>query len=318
MNSCDILETALQKAGIQSFGFLGEEALASACYGMGAEARTRYGLDSAHSAVAAALPYCEGPPELSAWASDWRAEHPGPLARLGRFARANWYAELVARLGAASSAARVGLDAAGIDPGRAGEWRRMANSGLPEKRIVIASGLGSLGRHGLVMVPSYGSAVVLGVLLMPIELEDFAPRTVQCSVLCESCGLCSSACPTGALSGSFGTDDGSGRLVGFERELCLQHWSSRPGELPAAVEAAWGERLYGCDVCQEACPLFKPDPTARAERGLLGPGLPASWLISASDGEIRSRLKGSALGMSWISIDALRRNARHVLSMSGI
>lgn len=319
MESRDIVEAALRAAGIESFGFLGEEGLASACSDLGVETRARYGLDSAHSAIAAALPYGEGPSEIPAWARDWQAVHPGPLARLGRFARANWYAELVARLGSASTAARIALAAAGIDPGHADGWRRMANSGLPEKRIVLASGLGTLGRHGLVMVPPHGSAVVLGILLLPISLGNFAPRAPRFSAPCESCGLCASACPTGALSGSRCAEGAEGgRLVGFDRERCLQHWSSRSGALPAAVEAAWGDRLYGCDACQAACPLYKPDPEAQTERGCLGPGLPASWLVSASDEEIRSRLKASALGRSWISTDALRRNARIVERDRGI
>jgi epoxyqueuosine reductase QueG len=312
VNSRDIVEAALRAAGIEAFGILGEDALASACSGLGPEARSRYGLDSARSALVAALPYGEGPRGGPAWASAWGAEHPGPLAAIGRFARANWYAELVARLEAAIASSREGLSLAGIEPGQPKAWRRMANSGLPEKRMALASGLGSLGRHGLVMVPPHGSAVVLGVLLLPIALEDSAPRAAQFSSLCESCGLCAAACPTGALSGSYGLDSGDGRLVGFKRELCLQHWSSVPGELPPAVDAAWGDRLYGCDVCQEACPLFRPDPGASTERGLLGPGLPASWLVSASEEEIRANLKGSALGMAWISPVALKRNAWHL------
>ena len=44
-------------------------------------------------------------------------------------------------------------------------------------------------------------------------------------------------------------------------------------------------------------------------RGLLGPCLPASWLVSTQAAEIQAALKGTVLGMKWISKDALKRNA---------
>jgi epoxyqueuosine reductase QueG len=362
----DILESSLRSSGIEHFAFLDEASLLAACEGEDRATLSRYGLcapsgapvaqamdgaASAQSAVAVALPYGEGPELPPPWVQAYQAEKPGALCRIGRFARANWYAELVARLKAASTLARAELAAGDMDPGSSGEWRKLVNSGLPEKRIALASGLGSLGRNGLVMVPGHGSAVVLGLLILPLALEEglgstqsappsqaapqntgstlnakrSAPQSApRISALCDGCGLCVGACPTGALSGP-PLDEKA--IVGFDRKLCLQHWSSVPlpsdsDELPEEVAAArqraavhggdasCADLLYGCDACQEACPYFKPDPEATTERGLLGPGLPASWLLSASEAEIKAALRGSALGMSWISIEALRQSAR--------
>jgi epoxyqueuosine reductase QueG len=301
-------ESSLSSVGIGLFGFIGEESLREACAGLPEAARARYGVDRARSAVAAALPFGEGPLEPPKWARGME----GPLARLARFARADWYAELSARLRAAGALTREALAAAGIEAGSPRDWRYLSNSGLPERRLAVEAGLGSPGRHGLVMVPDHGSAVVLGLLLVPIPLEPEpgartarnAPHSATQSALniaCADCEACVAACPTGAL--------GRGS---FERRLCLQHWSSVEGRLPPAVEAAWGDRLYGCDACQEACPLFKPDPAAMTGRGLLGPGLPARFVAAAAPGELKERLRGSALGMGWISVEALARNARLV------
>jgi epoxyqueuosine reductase len=295
----EILAASLRGAGIDSFGFLPRAGLLELCAGLEPALAAKLGLREAGGAVAAALPYGEGPgPQASA---PWSA-HAGPLARLARFARADWYAELRARLEAAAAGMRARLAGQGLDPGPARNWRYFANSRLPERQIALEAGLGRIGRHGLLMLPAAGSAAVLGLLLLPPALKPVGPSPREGKGLdpsCSGCGACVAACPTGALRG-----DGS-----LDRELCLQHWSSLPGPLPPAIEAAWGERLYGCDSCQEACPRFAPQATARTDRGLLGPGLPAGWLLSLPEAEIRAALKGSVLGMKWIAAAALRRSA---------
>jgi epoxyqueuosine reductase len=302
-----LLEYSLREAGITAFGFLSGRRLAEACSGLSDEMRLRYGVDRAKGAVSVALAYGEGLrcDEGLARYDGISTSHSGPRARIARFARANWYAELGARLDRAIKLTRDALVATGLEPGDPDEWRRLVNGGLPEKRIALEAGLGRIGRHSLLMLPENGSAVVIGVLLAPFDFPDSAdPPATILDTDCESCGACMAACPTGALRG-----DGS-----MERELCLQHWSSIPGPLPAEVEAAWGDRLYGCDLCQEACPRFKPDPSARTDRGILGSGLSAHWIASTSEEEIRAALKGSALGMRWISIQALKRNARRIIA----
>lgn len=322
----EILEASLREAGIRSYGFVGEAALCDACSELPPEQRARLGVDSSGGAIVTALPYGEGPAVYPAWTTpsatvpsstvpSATAIDPEPLARLARFARADWYAELRARLKDAAARIRLRFGESGIDPGLPREWRYFANSRLPERRLALEAGLGRLGRHGLVMLPEQGSAVVLGLLLSPIRIEsrpDSGPspgagRPGLLDPSCENCRACAEACPTGALGSALGPDFGRGS--GFVRELCLQHWSSVPGPLPAVIEAAWGDRLYGCDACQEACPRFRPDASAVTGRGLLGPGLPARWLMAASESEIRASLRGSVLGMGWIAVDALKRNA---------
>lgn len=301
-----ILSRAFDAAGLPIHGFVDRESLRRIAAILPAERRSKYGVDEAEGAVVAALPYGEGPSEEPVWA---RA-HPGPRAALARFARANWYGELVSRLKEAAASARAELAAAGVRTGDAGAWRCLANSGLPEKPLAVGANLGRIGRHGLVIVEGAGPACVLGVLLLPLDPAPSAlPGDTAASTSfipperpgssCGSCRACVDACPTGALSVE----------GGYDRLRCLQHWSIIEGNLPPLVEAAWGRRLYGCDTCLEACPHFRLDPGAATERGLLGPGLPVSWLASAADAEIRSRLRGSALGMRWIPPAALRRNA---------
>lgn len=302
-----IFEISFRESGISSFGLIDETSLHLAFSQMPVGSIERLGIDGPVCAIAVALAYCEGnfvpPPVLRSFF----AEYPGPSARLARFARADWYGELAVRLKDASSRIRQRLRDEGRDPGSAREWRYFVNSALPEKRLALEAGLGRLGRHGLVMLPTAGSAAILGVLLFPARVSQSpTPKLATAdraappmNPACENCGACVAACPTGAL-------DAGG---GFARERCIQHWSSVPGALPPEIEAAWGDRLYGCDSCQEACPSFSPDASAMTFRGRLGPVLPASWLVSAQEAEIQAVLKGTVLGMKWISKDALKRNA---------
>lgn len=305
------LSAALDSGGLAAWAPLSASSLALRLAPLPPQIKSKYGLEGLRGCVAVALAYGEGPSEPPEWAQ----AYPGPLARIARFARANWYAELVHRLKEAAAEAKMGLAAAGRDASALDSCRFLANSSLPEKPLAIQAGLGWAGRNSLVIVrggagESLGSALLLGLMLLPFDPEPFAPAGAAAPAEvsaeafrpgsgCGSCRACVEACPTGALS-----LDGS-----FARERCLQHWSARAGRLPPAIEAAWGSRLYGCESCLEVCPHFRPAPGASCARGPLGPGLPASWLLQASDAEMRARLKGTALGMGWMEKDAFRRNA---------
>jgi len=357
--------------GPSAWAFLGEGALRAATVSLPADVAARYGLASARSALVAALAYSEGPAEMPAWAKAWveanekaqaleRADAcepagPLPMARIARFARADWYKELIARLSGLAACVRADLAEAGIEAGGPPEWRCLANSRLPERPMALRAGLGVQGRNCLLIVrrpggpemadrsgaeasPTgaafraigpgatrpvgpgaarpVGPGAVLGILLLPFaipqdELEPLQPSSLPAfGSACGSCKACIEACPTGALSLS---TEGPG----FSRELCLQHWSAIEGELPPAIAARWGRRLYGCDACLEACPHFHTDPLARTERGLLGPGLPAGWLAGATDAEIRARFSGTALGLGWMKPAAFRRNAELTMGDGG-
>ena len=116
------------------------------------------------------------------------------------------------------------------------------NSPLPEREAARLAGLGILGRHGLVIVPPYGSWVFLGTVLtsavLPLEEAEPAP-------LCENCGRCLSACPAGAL-GAEGAAEGR----------CLSHLTQKKGALSPEEEALVAAHpwVWGCDLCQRACP----------------------------------------------------------------
>ena len=174
-------------------------------------------LDGARTVVSAALCYYAPAPE------------PGDgEGRLPRYAWRDHYALL-----------RERLDALGRRLG--GAYRVLVDANQHVDRAgAERSGVGFIGKNTMLITRTHGSWVVLGTLVTEAELEPTEPVAAGCG----SCTLCIDACPTGAL-------DEPGVL---DSTRCLSYWTQTAGELPDDVMDALGDRVYGCDICQEVCP----------------------------------------------------------------
>jgi len=303
----ELLCRHLLDAGFFSVAFLDRESLAGVmddCK-VAMHTRAKYSLHEAASAIVVALRYSEGLFEMPAWAG---SADSGTMLEIGRFARANWYAELKQRLKKSVDAAIAEARDAGMTLPPSARWQRLVNSGLPEKALAERSGAGRIGKNRILIADAarpfasigHSSAVVLGILLCPVDIG--AESAMTPADLCGNCTKCIDACPTKAL--------GSREDPIYSRLDCIQHWTSTEGNLPGNVGKAFGARLYGCDICLEACPHFHVDPEATTSLGRLGPGLPAEYLLAASDDWIRKDFAGTALDRTWMSREAFRRNAR--------
>lgn len=132
-------------------------------------------------------------------------------------------------------------------------------SPLDERFWAALGGLGTRGRHGLVITRDWGSWVVLGEILTTLALPAPEPVTgaAQPGRGCPSgCRRCWEACPTGALGDQ-----------GLDARRCLAyHTIENQGALPPDLRPYAEGRVFGCDACQEACPLnLKAVPTAVPE-----------------------------------------------------
>ncbi len=194
--------------------------------------------------------------------------------------------------------------------------RIFSNSRLPEKPLCVAAGLAWQGKNGLCIAPGLGSLFVIAGAVIPRALAEasrwqgrqrgaepgmaeapFAPRMED---LCGSCRKCMDACPSGALA--------TPRAV--DRAKCLQGFAADPVVLDPAMMKTWGARLYGCQDCQSACPhnrhLLEEGPPAVGE---IGPSVSLRWFLSLDERRVKELFHGTAMGLSWISRDALVRNA---------
>lgn len=113
-----------------------------------------------------------------------------------------------------------------------------------EKYWAREAGVGMIGRNNLLIIPGKGSFFFLGELLTTLEVEPDEP----CTDSCGNCMQCVKACPGGALKDE--------RFLDARRCLSCQ-LIERRGELPEWVVEVVGNRIYGCDECQVACPHNK-------------------------------------------------------------
>jgi len=174
-------------------------------------------LPGARAVVSAALCYYAEAPEPK----------PGE-GRLPRYAWTDTYAQL-----------RERLDELGRRLG--GDYRVLVDANQHVDREAAArSGVGFYGKNTLLITRKHGSWVVLGTLVTTAELEPTAPLGLDCG----SCRLCIDACPTNAL-------EEAGVL---DVNRCLSYWTQSRHSIPEPVRVALGDRVYGCDICQDVCP----------------------------------------------------------------
>src|SRR6266545_1753996 len=142
---------------------------------------------------------------------------------------------------------------------------------LAERSFAAAAGLGWIGKNGCLMDSEHGSFLLLAEIVTDLDLPPDDPV----AELCGSCVRCLESCPTDAFLGP-------GLL---DAARCLAYWTiEHRGPIPDAVKESVGDRVFGCDVCQEVCPWnapvrippSHPDPPAalpsRAEWLEMGPG----------------------------------------------
>lgn len=121
------------------------------------------------------------------------------------------------------------------------------NSPVPELAAAELAGVGFRGRHGLRILPPYGSYLFLGTILTDQVFPETAPLQAAGGGGCPpSCRACQAACPTGALGPE-----------GFDAGKCLSALSQEKGELsPEGREQMKNSpTVWGCDLCQRGCPF---------------------------------------------------------------
>jgi epoxyqueuosine reductase len=164
--------------------------------------------------------------------------------------------------------------------GRTSQGKALVDTGpVLERDWAQAAGIGFTGKHCCTIRPGQGSWLLLATLAVPEVLEYDPPplhrgaapsstqvlaglphdaQTGQWSSVdaswtgtCGRCTRCLDACPTGAFVGPFHLD----------ARRCIAYWTiETQASIPLALRPHFGNRIFGCDICQEVCPYNRRLP----------------------------------------------------------
>ena len=218
-----------------------------------------------------------------------------PAGLIARYAIGGDYHEtLRSRLGALAA----DLRAAGVG---AGETAYVDDRPLAERALAARGGLGWIGKNtNLLTHERAGSWVFLGAVMTSAELPVDQPVRTSCG----GCTRCLAGCPTGALVGPRTID--ARRCISY---LTIEH----PGAFDAWEAEALGPWIFGCDVCQEVCPV---NADADDAGPLLVPLLPLiAWLLPLGTRAFARAVRGTALTRA--GRHRLLRNALAALANAG-
>ena len=168
----------------------------------------------------------------------------GPRGRVARYAWTDTYLPL-----------REALSAVAAHLRDAGWTARVVadDNALVDREAAVRAGLGWYGKNANLLLPGRGSWFVLGSVVTNATLE---PAPARQRDGCAGCRRCVDGCPTGAIVGP-GVVDG---------RRCLAWLVQAPGVFPREWRAALGDRIYGCDDCQEVCPPNRPNRAGSQRR----------------------------------------------------
>jgi epoxyqueuosine reductase len=164
---------------------------------------------------------------------------------------------------------------------------RVFTDSAPVMEVELAqnSGLGWRGKHTLLLDRDAGSYFFLGEIFTDLPLPPDTPVTDHCG----SCTTCLDACPTAAITEPYRLD----------ARLCISYLTIEAKDaIPEALRPLLGNRIYGCDDCQLACPWNRFAPLTREADFAPRHGLDQAQLVELfawSEAEFEERLAGSPI-----------------------
>jgi len=165
-------------------------------------------------------------------------------------------------------------------------YRAFADSApVLEKALARNAGLGWIGKHTNLIDSQAGSYFFLGEIYLSCVLPTAEAATAHCG----SCSACIPACPTGAIVAPYRLD----------ARRCISYLTIElKGSIPVELRPAIGNRIYGCDDCQLACPWNKfARPSPLPDFGVRH-GLDRMELVTAfawSEAQFTANTRGSAI-----------------------
>ena len=161
----------------------------------------------------------------------------GLTGKIARYARGRDYHRVMKgrmRDYAAGLAARLGTDLAA-------RWY-VDDGPMLDRAAAARAGLGWFGKNSNILTRELGSWVLLGQVITDLAMAPDEPLVKTCG----SCVRCIDACPTGAIVAPYVIDNAR----------CISHLTiENRGAIPRELRPLIGDWIFGCDICQEVCPV---------------------------------------------------------------
>ena len=170
--------------------------------------------------------------------------------------------------------------------GRPVKTRRFVDDGpMNDRAAAERAGIGFFGKNTNILTPSHGSWVFLSQVITDLELTPDLPLSKNCG----DCVRCIDACPTNAIVAPY-TIDNRRCISFFTIEL--------RGPIPIEMRPLIGDWVFGCDICQDVCPVnrevkLSTEVYFQKRRGFSAPELLP--LLEMDDSEFSLKFRNSAI-----------------------
>ena len=228
-------------------------------------------LEGARSVISLAISYLHAEPEQS---------DSGLSGKVARYAWGDDYHDVL------KTRLRGFVDGLSDMVGRPVRTRIFVDDGpMNDRAAAERAGVGWFGKNTNILTSSHGSWVLLGQVITDLELAPDVPLAKNCG----ECVRCIDACPTGAIVAPYVID--SRRCISF---LTIELRGAIPRELRPLV----GDWVFGCDICQDVCPVNwtaeqSREPAFRQRHDFAAPDLLP--LLELDDEAFRERFRNSPI-----------------------
>jgi epoxyqueuosine reductase len=176
---------------------------------------------------------------------------------------------------------------------------------MNDRAAARRSGLGWVGKNTNIITQNYGSWVLLGQVITDLDLEIDTPLKKNCG----SCARCIDDCPTGAIVAPYVIDNSK----------CISYLTIElKGSIPRNMRHLIGDWIFGCDICQEVCPVNRKAKVGNSNefKERTGFGLPELVPILEMNQETFSKVYRNS-PIKRAKLMGLKRNACVALGNSG-
>ena len=228
-------------------------------------------LEGARSIISLGTSYNTGSPEPGS---------PGPAGKVARYAWGDDYHDVIK-----AKLRQLAADLSDI-AGREVRTRVFVDDGpMNDRAAAERAGVGWFGKNTNILTQTHGSWVFLSQVVTDLDLEPNKPLAKNCG----ECVMCIDDCPTGAIVAPYVIDNR--RCISF---LTIELRGSIPRDLRPLV----GDWVFGCDICQDVCPVNRKatgslEPAFRQRHDFGAPALIP--LLNLDDEGFRERFRKSPI-----------------------